>query len=192
MTEIKRLLASLCIAAPVALALTSGCKRSATEEQNRALQAQKEADDKIAMAQREADKKAAEAQQRALDETAASRDETNRMQARAQSGANETIRQANEEIAKKRDELRTWARQKTDSIDADVDTAKTHAQTASANVKGAFDKALVDVEAKRNALESHIASIDQQSATELDQMKARLQKEIDALKASVSHLRGTL
>ena len=188
----SKLLASLCIAAPVALALSAGCNRSATEEQNRALQAQKEADDKIAAAQREADKKAAEAQQKALDEAAASHEEINRMQARAQTQANETIRSANEQILKKRDETRTWAQQKVDTIDADVDTAKTKAQTASVSAKEAFNKALVDVEAKRRVVESDIASIDQQAATELDQTKARLQKELDALKASVSHLRATL
>lgn len=168
------------------------CNRTSADDQNKALAAQRQADETIANTQREADQKAAEAQKKADEAAASARDEANKDTSKAQANANEVIRSANESILKTRNDLREWAQTKLNSLDGDIDSSKTKAQTASAKAKQNFDRALSDVEAKRQVVQNELVSLQTQAGGALDQLKTRLEKEMDALQSSVSHLKGTL
>lgn len=188
----SKLLISISLAAPIALLAVAACDRSSANEQNKAIAAQHEADDKIAKVQREADQKAAEAQKKADETAAKAQNEANKDTSQAQANANDVIRTANESILKARTDIREWAHKKLNSLDGDIDSSKTKAQTASAKEKQNFDRVLGDVEAKRMIIQNDVASLDTQAGAALDQFKTRLEKEIDAFQSSVSRLKATL
>ena len=183
------LLMSIALAAPVALL---ACHQSPTDEGNKAVAAQREADEKIAAAEREASQRAAAAQQGADDTAAKARDQVNKETSQAQANANDVIRAAGASILKTRDDIREWAQAKMNALDSDVDSSKTKAQTAPAKAKETFDAALGDVEVKRSAVQSQLAMLDAKSSNELDQFKKNLEKQMDAFSASVSRLKSTL
>jgi hypothetical protein len=168
------------------------CQRSNADEEAKAVRAQHEADDKIAKSQREADQKAAEAQRKADDQTMAARSEANKDEAQARTNANGVVRSANETIRQAQNDLRSWVQKQLDSLDGDIDKSKTKAQTANAKEKADFERRLGDVEAKRKVVAGELATIDAATGSELDQVKARVQKEVDAFSASVSRLKATL
>src|SRR5882672_3600728 len=102
----SKLLIPISVMASMAL---SACNRTSADDQNKALAAQRQADETMAKTQREADQKAAEAQRKADEAAAQARDEANKDTSRAQTNANDTIRSANESVLKTRNDLREWA-----------------------------------------------------------------------------------
>ena len=176
----------------VASLVAVACSRSPEQDQAKAAEAQHAADDKAATAQREANDKAVTAQNEADEKAAKAKSAADKDTAKAQANANDTIREANRDIVKARTDLRTWGQKKTDEIDGQIDDAKVKAQSASAAGKAAFNEALKDVQVKRDAVRGDMATIDAQTNDGIGNLKARLDKEIDDLKASVSHLRSTL
>lgn len=170
----------------------SACNRTNADEQQRAAEAQRRADDEIAKSRAEADRRAAEAQRAADERAAKAREQADETQARSQANANDTIRSASEATLKARGDLREWAQKKLDSIDQDVDRAKTKAQTALPRAKADFAAALSDVESKRKTVVDDLSQVESRSGAELDRMKERLEQEIEALRNSVSHLKDKL
>jgi hypothetical protein len=185
----SKLLISISVTVPMALL---ACNRTSADDQNKAMAAQRQADETIARTQREADQKAAEAQKKADEAAANARDQANKDTSKAQANANDVIRSANESILKTRNDLREWAQKKLNSLDGDIDSSKTKAQTASTKEKQNFDRALSDVEAKRQVVQNELVSLETQAGGALDQLKTRLEKEMDTLQSSVSRLKGTL
>lgn len=172
--------------------LLPACQRSNADEEAKATRAQREADEQIAKSQREADQKAAEAQRKADDQAMAARAQANKEEAQARTSANGVVRSANETVRQAQSDLRAWVQRQLDSLDSDIDKSKTKAQTASAKEKADFGRRLGEVEAKRKVVAGELASIDSATGSDLDQLKTRVQKEVDAFSASVSRLKATL
>src|SRR4051812_26541837 len=145
------------------LLLASGCEKSAQEQQNKAEQAQREANEKSAKAQNEAEQKAGQAQKE----------------------ANDTVRNVHEDLLKDRNDFQVQAHKTVDDVDGRIDSLKVKSQKASAKARNDFEAAMSDVEQKRAAVGADLSRLESQTAQSFDGFKARVNKEIDDLKKSV-------
>ncbi|HEY2733208.1 MAG TPA: hypothetical protein VGI70_04450 [Polyangiales bacterium] len=174
----------------VGASATSACNRSPNEAHNDAVAAQQEADKTAAKAKEDADKKVAEANtdaQKAVDDA-------RKEAAEAQAKANEKIRDANRDITGKTDtnDVRTWAQQKIDSVNNDIDTAKAKAQTAPPKNKAKFNAAIEDIQHQRDVLQTEVASLETRSGDSLDKGKQEFSSRVDRVKDRIQNIEKSL
>ena len=174
------------------VALVACDRNNPQAEEERARAAQAQADESIAKAQAEAQRKIDEARKEANKETTEALNEANQETAEAQKNANEKIRGANENVLEKKNDIKEWANKKLGEMDTRIDESKTKAQKATPTVKEKFERALEDVDAKRDTVRGRIASLEAQSASALDGVKERLDKDFSEFQTSVNRLEGTL
>jgi hypothetical protein len=170
----------------------AACNRSPEQDQAKAAEAQRIADDKGSMAQREANEKISAAQREANEKAINAKTEADKDTAKAQANANDVIRDTNRDTIKTRSDLHQWGQKAIDDVDSQIDDAKVKAQKAKAPALKVFNDALHEVEVKRDAVRSDLTLVDAQTGEGLANLKARIQKELDDLQASVTHLRGTI
>jgi hypothetical protein len=157
-----------------------GCKNP-SDARNEAREAQLEASKKTAEATGEAQKDMQETTDKAREEAA-----------KAQASANDKIREANRETAEQRADLREWGQKKIDEVDHLIDETKVKAQTAAPKVRSDFNSAIHDVELRRDALRSELASLETRAGTEVGNAKDALDGRISQLKDRIREIRRTL
>jgi cell division septum initiation protein DivIVA len=155
-----------------ALALTA-CERSASEDQAKAQQAQKEADEKAAKAQKEADEKTAKAQKEADEKAAKAQGEATQVANKEQAKANDDIRQVNQDVLKARNDFQTQTQKLVSEIDHKIDQIKVKAEKTPPKAKSDFDAAMRDVASKRAMLDSDIKVLPPDAQT-LDSFKVKV------------------
>jgi cell division septum initiation protein DivIVA len=163
-----------------ALALTA-CERSASEDQAKAQQAQKEADEKTVKAQKEADEKTAKAQGEAV-----------QVANKEQAKANDDIREATQDELKARNDFQVLTQKSVSEIDHKIDQVKVKAAKTTGKAKSDFEAAMRDVDSKHAMLDSDMKALPSQTALTLDSFKVKVNKAIDDLKKSVSTAEGKL
>jgi hypothetical protein len=168
-----------------ALLLAVGCDRSAKENQEKIEQAQREADQVAARAEREAAEKRAQVQREADEKAAQANAEARKEAAEGQTKANENIRAANQDLVKARSDLQVRAQKTANEIDNKIDRMRTDAQKASPKVQSDFVAAMRDVDDKRAMINSDLRAIVDQPLGQLDSIKAKVDKDFDELKKSV-------
>jgi membrane-bound lytic murein transglycosylase len=174
------------------LLLLPACENSVKDQELKAAQAQREADEKTAKAQREANEKVIKAQNEANEKTAQATAEANRDIAKEQAKANEEIREANQDIVKKRNDYQVRTQKEINEIDNKIDDLKVKAQKSDNKAKAEFSDAMRQVDTKRAALDSDLRNIDKQAGPTFDSYKAKVDKEIDDLKKSIDVARQKL
>jgi colicin import membrane protein len=171
---------------------TSGCNRSPSEAHNDAVEAQHEADQTAVNAKAEADKKIAEAQK----DVQKASDDARKEAAEAQAKANEKIRDANRVIEGKTegktDDVRSWAQQKLDAVNNDIDTVKAKAQTAPPKAKEKFNAAIDEVQHQRDVLQTEVASLETRTGEELDKSKQQFSSNVDRVKDRIHKIEKSL
>lgn len=186
-----------------ALAFAVACDKSpaetqqeAAEKQNEAVkdyeQTRQEANQEANAAQREANQKALEAQNEANKEIGEARKEVAEEGAEANAKINEATREAQTDIAKARAEMREWTNEKLNDIDKEIDKARADAVKATAPEQQKFSAIMKDVAARREAVREEVAGLDQRTAAEWDQFKARVEERIEALRDRVEDARKVL
>ncbi|HKU44485.1 MAG TPA: hypothetical protein VJR89_40270 [Polyangiales bacterium] len=188
----------------------TACNRTPADEQRQAVEAQNEANRDIQQANREAAEKTAEVRKDVNEKTADLRKEYDKTvaegnekvaeaqkdarekAAEAQANANEDIRDANRNVISKDDSLRVWGQEKIDSLNNDIDQARVKAEKAAPKAKAEFETGIKDVQAKRDAIVSEFASVDNKSEAAVDKFKTRVDNEIDKLKERVDRLESKL
>jgi len=185
------------------LLLLPACENNVKDQQIKAQEAQREADDKAAKAQKEANDRAVRAQneanesankaQREADEKIQKANEEARQDmAKGQAKANEQIRSANQDIVKKRNDYHATTQKEVSEIDNKIDDLKVKAQKSAATTKTDFNDAMKVVDTKRAALDTDLRNIDNQAAQTFDSYRAKVDKEIDELKKSIDVARDKL
>ena len=174
------------------LFLAAACDKSAQEEQAKAEQAQREANEQSGKAARAAEQKAAQAQGEADDKSARANEQAEREIAKAQAKANETIRNVHQDLLKDRNEFQVEVHKSVDQLDSRIDQLRVKAQKATAKARGDFEAAMKDVDDKRAAVASDLARLQGQTAESFDTFKTRVNKEIDDLKKSIDGAADTL
>jgi hypothetical protein len=185
------------------LLLIPACENSVKDEQVKAEQAQRQADDKAARAQKDFNDKAIKAQNEANEKTAKAQNEADEKirkaneearhdMAKGQANANEEIRSANQDIVKARNDYHASTQKEVNEIDNKIDDLKVKAQKAPAKPKADFTDAMKVVETKRSALDTDLRNIDTQAPQGFDSYKAKVDKEIDDLKKSIDVARQKL
>jgi len=154
-------------------------------------QSQREAVDKANRAQGEAREKALSAQGEANEKAAQAQAEANRDMAKEQAKANETIRSANQDVVKDRNDYQVRTQKSVNEIDNKIDQLKVKAQTAKPKAKDDFVAAMREVENKRAALDSDFRALRDQPES-FDSLRAKLDREITDLKKSVDVAQGKL
>ena len=155
------------ISVVAALLVTSviGCDRPAERDQEKANQAQVEADKKIAEARKESTTKITSAQVE----------------------ADKTIAEAQASFAKTREDYRHSTENDLTDLNRKIDVMEADAMKATGKAKADAEVALRDIRVRRDAYKADRASLDTATAATWDNTKARLDKEWEALKTSVSH-----
>src|SRR5689334_2104390 len=159
--------------------LMPACQNSAKDTEIKAEQAQRQADDKAAKsqkeandkmtkAQNEANEKAAQAQKEADEKMMKANDEAQHDMAKGQAKANETIRQANTDIVKQRNDFHASTQKEVSEIDNKIDDLKVKAQKSSTKPKAEFSDAMKVVDSKRATLDSDLRRIDTEGAQTFD------------------------
>lgn len=193
----------------LAALLTGGlgaCNRTPAEQQEKAVEAQNEANGKINDATREANEKVAEVRKDVNEKTADARKDYDKVvadgnekveeakqdarekAATAQADANEKIRDANRNIVAQDDKLRAWGQEKIDGLNNRIDETRVKAEKAKPDVKAEVEKGLADVQQKRDALVTEFASLDTKNEKTVDKFKDRVDTEIGRLKDRVDRL----
>jgi hypothetical protein len=174
------------------LLLCAACDRSAKNEQSKAEQSQREADQIAARAEREAAEKTAKADKEANEKSAQANAEAQRDIAQGQAKANEKIREVNQDQVKAKNDFSAHVQKSASELDNKIDKMKVDAQTTNAKAKADFVAAMKDVDAKRAALDTDLRSINNQPIQQFDAYKAKVDKEIDELKKSIDVARDKL
>jgi hypothetical protein len=195
----------------VALLGSAGaCNRSPAEQQQSAIEAQNEANQKINEANREATEKTAEVRKDVNDKAteirkdydkvvaegnekvAEAKQDARETAASAQAKANETIREANRDVVAADDNLRTWGQEKIDGLNNKIDETRVKAEKAKPEIKAEVEAGLKDVQAKRDAIVTEFASLDTKSEKTVDKFKDKVDSEIGRLKDRVDRLERKL
>jgi chromosome segregation ATPase len=189
---------------------SAACNRTPAEQQQQAVEAQNEANQKINEAAREANEKTAEVRKDVNEKAAEVRKDYDKViaegnekvaeakqdaretAASAQAKANEEIREANRDIVAADDSLRTWGQEKIDGLNNAIDETRVKAEKAKPEVKAEVEAGLKDVQAKRDAIVTEFASLDTKSEKTVDKFKSRVDNEIDRLKDRVDRLERKL
>ena len=174
------------------LLLFPACENTAKEHEHKVEQAQQKADDNAAKAQKEATEKSIKAQNEADEKAVRASEEANREMAKGQAKANEEIRQANQDIVKRRNDYQVRTQKEVSEIDNKIDDLKVKAQKADDKVKTEFNDAMRVVDSKRAALDTDLRNIGTQATQSFDSYKAKVDKEIDELKKSIDVARQKL
>ena len=155
------------ISVVAALLVTSviACDRPAEKDQEKATEAQREADQKIAEARKESTTKTTSAQVE----------------------ADKKIAEAQANFAKTREDYRHSTENDLTDLNKKIDVMEADAKKATGKAKADAEATLRDIRVRRDAYKTDRATLDSASATTWDNTKARLDKEWDALKASVNH-----
>lgn len=155
------------ISVVAALLVTSvvACDRPAEKDQEKATQAQNEANEKIAKAQKESTTKITSAQVE----------------------ADKKVAEAQASFAKTREDYRHSTENDLTDLQAKIDKMEADAKKATGKTKADAELALRDIRVRRDAYKADRAALDNATALTWDDTKARLDKEWDALKTSVSH-----
>lgn len=156
------------IALAVAMA-AMGC------DQNKAAREQ----EKAAEAQREANEKSAKAQNEAVTEIT-----------QAQVEANKKINEANADFLKIREDYRHKLQSDLTEVDKDIAKIEEKATKATAKTKVDFDNALVDIRAKRANVQSTFDGMQNATASGWDAMKNDADKAYSDLKAAIRKAPG--
>jgi hypothetical protein len=166
--------------------------KSASEARNDAVGAQREADRTALEARRQADKVTNDSVREADKKVGEATDDAREKIAKAQANANDKIREANREVGDQKAELRKWGQEKLDELNHLIDDAKVKAQTAAPKVRSNFSTAIRDVELRRDALQSELASLEVRAVTNYDKDKDEMTGRIDHLKDRIRQLTRTL
>jgi colicin import membrane protein len=170
------------------LAAGAGCQRTPQEAHNDGVEAQKEADHKIAEARQQASDKIAEANH----DVSAATDDARKKAAEAQAEANEKIRAANRDVVGTHDDVRDWAQKKIDDVDNMIDQASTKAQTAAPKAKAHFNNAIEEVKHQRDALQTEVASLEGDQGDKLDKSKEQFSERVDRIKDNIRNIEKSL
>jgi predicted nucleic acid-binding Zn-ribbon protein len=154
------------LSAALLLALSAGCDKTGAADQEKANQAQNEANDKIATAKAEADQKI----------TA------------AQSEADKKVAAAQGDFAKTVEDYRHSTQANLDDLNKKIDTLDAKAQTLKGKPKADLQTSLGEIRVKRDALVLDRKALESTTATAWDGTKARLDKEWTELKALVDKI----
>lgn len=144
-------------------------------DQNKAAREQ----EKAAEAQREANERAAKAQNEAVTEIT-----------QAQLEANKKINEANADFLKIREDYRHKVQADLTDVDKDIAKLEEKAKTAVGQKKADFDSALVDIRAKRATVQSSFDSLQNATAAGWDAMKNDADKAYNDLKAAIRNAPG--
>jgi len=167
------------------LVAAAACDKSAQDEQAKADQAQRAANEQSSNAARIAEQKGAQAQAEADDKSARANEQAAREGAKAQANANETIRNVHQDLLKDRNDFQVDVNKTVDGLDSRIDQLKVKSQKATPKVRADFDAAMKDVDAKRTVVGSDLGRLESQTAESFDGFKVRMNKEIDDLKKSI-------
>jgi DNA repair exonuclease SbcCD ATPase subunit len=173
------------------LLVLGACDRSVKDQEVKAEQAQRQADDKAAKSQKEANDKTMRAQNEADEKAAQANSEARHDMAKGQAKANEEIRSANQDIVKQRNDYHVTVQKEVSEIDNKIDDLKVKAQKATAP-KADFTDAMRTVDTKRAALDSDLRTLDIQVPQTFDSYRAKVDKEVDDLKKSIDVARQKL
>jgi hypothetical protein len=144
------------------LALAQGCENRAEREQINAEKAQQSAAEKANQAQREANEKIA----------------------KAQNEATEQQQKAQDALNKQRGDIKDSAQKDLDKVDKKITDLS--ARLAAPKGKGVdVDVLRSDVSAKRDAVKADLQRVDTATANTIDEVKAALDRDLDALKKGV-------
>jgi len=174
------------------LLVLGACENSVKEQELKAEQAQHQADDKSAKAQKEANERTMKAQNEADEKAAQANAEARHDMAKGQANANEEIRQANQDIVKQRSDFHASMQKEVNEIDNKIDDLKVKAQKDTAKPKTDFNDAMRVVDTKRAALDSDLRTLEIQVPQTFDSYRAKLGKEVDDLKKSIDVARQKL
>src|SRR5450432_1516194 len=152
----------VCGLGSLVLALAGGCDKAA-DEQQKAVNAQATANDKIIQANQEADQKANS----------------------AQADADKKIAEAQASFLKMREDYRHDTTTKLVDLDQKIAELDAKSKTAKGNTKADLDARLLQIRAQRDAFANDWKSIEVASAVTWDSTKARLDKEWSDLKTLV-------
>ena len=146
----------------LSLTLIPACDKGSDEQQ------------KAVAAQAEADKKIAEANQKANTETTG-----------AQLEADKKIAAAEGEFGKRREEYRHKFQTELIDLDKKIEVLEAKAKAATGKAKADLDARLASIHAARASLGSELKSVETTTAVEWDGVKARADKDWSELKAQV-------
>jgi hypothetical protein len=147
-----------------AILLGASACSNAADEQNKANEAQREANDKIAAAARESTQKAAD----------------------AQANADKKIAQAQADFTKMREDYRHSTAENLTDLDRKIDLLETKARQSSGQAKSDLDNKLKRIHAQRLAFNDRNATLDRAAATTWDDTKARVERQWVELRDLVS------
>lgn len=147
-----------------------GCEDRAAKQQEKAAEAQREANEKIAKAQNES-----------VTEVTG-----------AQVEADKKINEANASFLKLREDYRHKAQKDLVELDKDIADLEGKAKTAAANKKAEYDAALIDIRAKRAQYTSSYDTLQNATASTWDAAKENTERAWDGLKAAMRKAPGTL
>ncbi|HEX3773774.1 MAG TPA: hypothetical protein VHV51_04870 [Polyangiaceae bacterium] len=152
----------VCALGSLSLALAGGCNKAA-DEQQKAVSAQDQANDKIIQANQEADKKATE----------------------AQAEADKKIAAAQANFLKLREDYRHDTTTKLVDLDQKIADLQAKEKTATGKKKADLDTELAQIHAQRDSFANDWKTIETADASTWDATKSRLDKEWADLKALV-------
>jgi hypothetical protein len=153
---------SLIVCGSLVLALASGCNKAA-DEQQKAVNAQNQANDKIVQANQEADQKANS----------------------AQADADKKIAEAQASFLKMREDYRHETTTNLVDLDKKIADLEAKQKTATGKKKADLDTQLDQIRTQREAFANDWKTIETASATTWDATKNRLDKEWSDLKSMV-------
>jgi len=164
------------------------CDRTPQDAHQDGVEAQQKADEKKAEVRKEADDKIAAANRDVRTAT----EDARREAAEAQANANEKIRDANREITTPHNDLRNWAQGKLDSVDNMIDGVNAKAQAAVPAAKAKFSNAIEAVKHERDVLQTEIASLETRGGETLDKSKEQFSERVDHLKDNIRKIDKSL
>jgi hypothetical protein len=168
------------------LLLLAGCDNSAAERVKLAEQ-QKQAEQKLAKAERQA-KEEIERLKSELGEAKSKLEEATKSQANAA----EEGKQLEVAVEKARKAYKALAKNELDDLNKEARELSVKAAKAPAKAKAAASKALQDVSAKQKSAAKELAEFDDARLETLDTVKAKLDKELAALRASIRAAKAKL
>lgn len=192
--------------AALIVGLGVGCKPSPAEEQDRAVEAQREANTEIGEARAEAADQIEEAQKEASkDVTAANKEasqalnernekvaeaqrEYGREAAEAQQAANEKIRDAKETVGEVKRDLSEWGQEKVRDLDETIEDANVKAQNVGTAARNQFEVSMKEVRAERDQIVMELASVQERATSDVSRVKENLNQRFERLEDRVQEI----
>jgi hypothetical protein len=164
------------------------CQKTAEEARTDSVEAQQQADEKIAASNEKAGEKVAAANH----DVAEVKTEARENAAEAQATANEKIRDANRAAMGDKDGARSWGQKEVDSVDTMIDAAGVKAQTAAPANQSTFNRAIAGVKRDRDKLHRDLATLEVPPGDKLDKNKAQFSERADRVKDDIRNLEKAL